>query len=169
MDVRPGGYYCGEGAAMNDREVLGYIAASRQSLDRSLQMIRARTGLCPSCDPVISRLIAQQEQLERAAGIDLSGGRLGFGVTIPFVAGGMALIGLATWAWKQHRETSRFEAYQDCLKRLEEAGGYSETEAAMICSGNYGGTAQSISEILKYAVILTAGIAGVYLLMRVVK
>lgn len=170
MDVCFGGLYSGE-IAMSDQQILGYIRASRESLDRSLAILRDMRSRYPGgyyqLETDIAPLVARQGELELAAGVDLSGGRLGFAI-LPIIVGGMALLGIGGWAWQQYQATSQSLSHIECVHRLEDQG-WDSGKASLICSGRYGGTAQNITTVLKYAIILALGLGGIYLLTKVLK
>lgn len=124
---------------MTNSELIGLIADSRRSLERSY---------CYVGDTIPwGHLWDEQLRLERA-----TSGQLGF-IVPALIAGGMAVAAIAAWAWKHHEDTKALELRAKCVDDLMSSGRVSREQAISQCYGSQVGITGDIELILKYTMI----------------
>lgn len=160
---------------LNESEIAALIHNSSENLSGAVSALSRLQKVVPRLAsrhaPVLRRLAGQQAELERASGIGTED-TLGAFFIPAIVIGGMSLLGLGTWAWKQHEETSlerkRLELMESCIQEKLK-GGMARGEAERTCERIYmstGGTLESAQDILKLAIIGGVAILGLYAFIK---
>ncbi len=161
---------------LSDAEIVELIHGSSENLSGALAALSRLRALAPRLAalhaPVVRRLACQQAELERTSGIGTVDS-LGSFIITAAVIGGMSLLGIGTWAWKQHEETSlerdRLELMENCITE-KTAGGMARGEAERTCARIYtgagGGIMESAQDVLKLSIIGGVLVLGLYAFIR---
>lgn len=158
---------------MTDRETLFLLSQSRQNIGYSEVLVRriARydPGLAKIELPRLRRLAERQLRLEEKANI-YQPPQFGFPI-VAVVIGGMSLLGIGGWVFKQHEETSleryKLESIEKCIEENVNSG-MDRAEASRICRELFTGKDLSdvFSELSRTIMIASVAIVGVYVVLR---
>lgn len=159
---------------VTDGQVLEWIKESRRNLGTATVTLTRLSRQAPKLarreSGVLSGLIAEQKKIEDAAGIQ--GQQFGLFWIPIFIVGGMSLLGLGTWVYKQKEQTAferqRLELMEKCIQD-NTAAGYSSQDAESRCLRIYGTgstTLMDLSTVLKSSLLLVVGVTAAYLIIR---
>jgi len=159
----------------------GLILSSRLKLGEMGYIIRSIMTTNPDAVkvfvPRLRALQTRQAEIERKiADIGLiQNNNLGF-IWIIVGLAGAALSALGLWTWKHHEEVSferlQLETFQNCIEEKVKAG-IAREEAEYTCSRLYSekseGAIGDLEGLIKTAAIATAGLLGIYLIIKMKK
>ena len=159
---------------MNERETLLLLSDARRNIDQMAVVVRriARhdPGIARVALPRVRALIARQLRLEKKARVSFHQPPQ-FGLVLPIIMGGMALLGLGGYVFKHHEETSleryKLESIEKCIEE-NVASGMDRMESSRICRELFTGTDLKgvFSELSRTIMIASIAITGVYLFLR---
>lgn len=169
---------------MNDiltlEKIEGLILHSRLQLGEMGYIIRSLVTTNPDAVrifvPRLRALQTRQAEIEKKLSeIEFSSNNLGF-IWFLIGAAGLALSGLGLWTWKHHEEVSferlKFTTFQTCIDEKVKAG-IAREEAEYTCSRLYSekseGAISDLEGLIKTAAIATAGLLGIYLIIKMKK
>jgi hypothetical protein len=171
---------------MNDiwtlEKIEGLILSSRLKLGEMGYIIRSLMATNPDAVrifvPRLRALQTRQVEIEKKLAeidFDQNNTSLGF-VWLIVGAAGAALSALGLWTWKHHEEVSferlQLETFQKCIDEKVKAG-IAREEAEYTCSRLYSdeqkGAISDLEGLIKTAAIATAGLLGIYLIIKMKK